>query len=180
MFVPEQYHLSIELEKKRYALHDNTIGNAGYVRFLTEVVDTVAPYTDDASNVLDYGCGENAVLARLLRQRGVRCEVYDPMYYPTVPEKTEGYDAIILCEVIEHCRNLNEVIVFIQELLSVKGVVCVRTQCYSEVSAMPEWWYAQDPTHIHFFSQKALEVVAQRLNRRVTVSPQKRDIFLFT
>lgn len=180
VFVPETYHVSSERERERYALHDNTPGNSGYVRFLTEVADVISPCLSAAKRVLDYGCGEHAVLAQLLRQKGIRCDAYDPLYYPELPERNKTYDIIILCEVIEHCRNLDEVIASVRELLSSEGIVCVRTQCYSEVSAVPQWWYAQDCTHINFFSEKALAVVARRLNRVVTVSSQKSDIFLFT
>lgn len=180
VFVPEMYHVSPEQERERYALHDNTPENTGYLRFLTEVADVIAPYVPAAGKILDYGSGEHAVLAELLRQRGVQCDAYDPLYSPEPPKQNNKYDIIILCEVIEHCRNLNEVIASVRNLLSSGGVVCVRTQCYSEVSAIPAWWYAQDCTHINFFSEKALEVVARRLNRTLTVSPLKNDIFLFS
>lgn len=180
VFVPEAYHIAPEQERARYALHNNTVENAGYVRFLTEVADSVLPFVSVSTHVLDFGSGEHAVLTHLLRERGVHCEAFDPMYSPTVQEKPNGYDIVILCEVIEHCRNLTEVINSIQNQLSPEGVVCIRTQCYPEVSAIPAWWYAQDLTHINLFSITALEFLAQRLGRTLSVSPQKNDIYLIT
>ena len=36
----------------------------------------------------------------------VFCESYDPLYGLLIDEKREKYDVIVLCEVIEHLRNL--------------------------------------------------------------------------
>jgi SAM-dependent methyltransferase len=177
VFVPEEYHISAEAERQRYALHDNVIINSGYVRFLTEVITAVSPYLNENSMVLDYGCGENAVLMQVLRNEGVACDAYDPLYsYPYPVEKQ--YDVIILCEVIEHCRNLQELFQSLRMLLRPEGIVCIRTQCYRETAGISRWWYAQDVTHINFFLLHALETVARKLDRKV-VGTEKGDIFLF-
>lgn len=176
VFVPQEYHVSIEAERRRYALHDNTITNSGYVRFLTEVITAISPGPDKNSMVLDYGCGEHAVLTRLLGDEGIACDAYDPLY-PYQNPAGKRYTIIVLCEVIEHCRNLQELLQSLRMLLHPGGTVCIRTQCYPEAAAISRWWYAQDVTHINFFSLPALETVARKLDRKV-IGTEKEDIFL--
>ena len=37
-------------------------------------------YITAESEVLDFGCGEHAVLTAILRSRGMTCDAYDPLY----------------------------------------------------------------------------------------------------
>jgi SAM-dependent methyltransferase len=178
VFVPENYYLPIDLERQRYDLHDNSASNDGYVRFLGQVADIVCAFTAPASRVLDYGCGKNAVLTGLLTGRGRLCDPFDPLY--DYPLKTGGggtYDAIVMCEVIEHCRNIAATLADVRTLLTPGGLLLLRTQLYPPSGDIARWWYAQDPTHINFFSWKAIEAVAATVERpaMTTDSP---DIFI--
>ena len=177
LFVPPDYHLSVQDERTRYALHDNTVENGGYVRFLSEVADVVQRQVVPGARLLDFGCGKHAVLAGMLRSRGMACDAWDPLYpYPALPE-TPTYGGIVLCEVIEHCRDLPGTIRRIGELRTPKAVVILRTQCPPGAVDLHKWWYAQDCTHIHLFSIRALEAVAARLGRAL-VPTALPDIFL--
>lgn len=182
IFVPERCHLTTAQERERYALHDNTVANAGYVRYLGEVAKVLDEHACYGASVLDYGCGEHAVLASILASKGYHCTPYDPLYvFPERLNRTTGrYSAIILCEVIEHCRDVRKTIADVRDRVEENGTVLIRTQCYPEPpESLPRWWYAQDPTHIAFFSTAALACVARLLNkkfRRTSVD----DIYLFT
>ncbi|HEX7507756.1 MAG TPA: hypothetical protein VF550_13345, partial [Polyangia bacterium] len=68
VFVPSQFWLSEDEERARYAHHDNSPANEGYVKFLAQVARVVEGL--GGGRVLDFGSGENAVLADILRQRG--------------------------------------------------------------------------------------------------------------
>jgi hypothetical protein len=176
--VPEMYHLSVDQERQRYSLHDNTARNDGYVRFLGEVADIIDTYAAPEARILDYGCGKNAVLTDLLVKRGRRCDPFDPLYeYPLETDSDGAYDIVIMCEVIEHCRNLRAVLDGVRRLLTPSGAVVVRTQLYPSHGDIARWWYAQDLTHVNLFSWKAVEEAAALLGRSAapTVSA---DIFV--
>jgi len=180
VFVPEMYHLTVEQERSRYALHNNTADNAGYVGYLEEVALVLATLVAPNVSVLDYGCGEHAVLTSILDSRRYNCTPFDPLYtFPHHPVRQNGiYAAVIVCEVIEHCRNVRETVLDINSALADKGVVLVRTQCYPEPAAhLPRWWYAQDPTHIAFFSTTTLAYVASLVGRKL-LKTATEDMYL--
>lgn len=182
IFVPTRYHCSVQQERERYALHDNTVLNTGYVRYLQEMVDILDERVPAQATVLDYGCGEHAVLTTLLCEQGYRCLPFDPLYvFPEAPVQEKlRFDAIILCEVIEHCRTIRETIEDLGRKITSRGTVFIRTQCYPHPKvSIAEWWYAKDPTHILFFSYQALEVVAELLGKKLKRSDRK-DVFILS
>ncbi len=184
--MPEAEWVSIDDERVRYGHHDNTRENAGYVRFLGEVAEVVGGIAPVSARILDFGSGENAVLAHLLRDQGHDCAAYDPLYgigaemladsrwrsralpggaetregVETLPGLPRQYDVIVLCEVIEHLRDLRDELARIRACLAPGGRVVVRTQCYPSLAALPTWWYARDATHINFFAPATLDVAA--------------------
>jgi 2-polyprenyl-3-methyl-5-hydroxy-6-metoxy-1,4-benzoquinol methylase len=204
--VPERYRLSVDDERARYGLHDNTMSNEGYVRFLSQVADVAAGLWRSGMRVLDFGCGENAALCRLLGDKGIDCCAYDPLYgrllpgsayingvnninnndadnsgqsgmiYPSNPCR---FDMIILCEVIEHLRDISGELNFIGQLLRDGGTIILRTQVYENLSVFPGWWYAQDPTHINFFNRQALRKAAAIINKNL-VNTDYPDIFVLS
>jgi SAM-dependent methyltransferase len=178
VFVPEGQWVSVDAERERYGHHDNTAENAGYVSFLSEVADVVRKIAPMRARILDFGSGENAVLAHLLRERGYDCAAYDPVYGIGSASSGEPYDVIVVCEVIEHLRDLRGELARLRSWLAPGGRVVVRTQCYPSLEALPTWWYARDITHINFFSPAALEVAAALcgLSCAATATP---DIFVW-
>ena len=212
--VPERYRLSVDGERVRYGLHDNTMSNAGYVRFLSQVADVAAGLWRPGMRVLDFGSGENAALCRLLEDKGVDCCAYDPLYGRMLPDSTyinganDGnndnngndtndtnddcnsyqydmiypsnpcrFDIVILCEVIEHLRDIARELEFIGKLSRDGGTVILRTQTYETLSAFPGWWYAQDPTHINFFNRQSLKKAAAIINKNLE-NTDYPDIFV--
>lgn len=147
-------------ERTRYAYHDNSESNPGYVGFLGEVADVVTELAKAGARILDFGAGENAVLTRLLRRRGYDCAPYDPLYELGIGALSGRYDVVVVCEVIEHLRDLRREVVALGEALAPDGCIVVRTRCYPSVAAIPDWWYARDATHINFFAPDTLAVAA--------------------
>jgi 2-polyprenyl-3-methyl-5-hydroxy-6-metoxy-1,4-benzoquinol methylase len=160
-------------------MHDNSESNSGYVRFLNAVAETAISYTPENGSILDFGCGKNAVLAGILSKKGVRCDSYDPLFNYSIDFSDKHYDTIILCEVIEHIRNLHEDLSLIQKLTKQDSKVIIRTQRYPSLESFPQWWYRQDSTHLNFFSDKALEYIAALMNR-VCVETLYKDIVVLT
>jgi SAM-dependent methyltransferase len=199
--VPPQYRLSKTDEAARYALHDNTLSNQGYVDFLNEVADVAVGAASEMPRrrlsaggtseppvkLLDFGCGKNAALCRLLERRGMDCRSYDPLYENLrLPEIADKYDIIAACEVVEHLRDLAGELRFMRGLLRDGGAIIIRTRLYdgadvdigAGASDFKNWWYAQDPTHINFFSRKSLDMVASIFDKRIEETGYM-DIFIF-
>lgn len=160
MFVPEAQWVTVAEERARYGHHDNTAANEGYVRFLGEVADVVCGLTARGASVLDFGSGENHVLTDMLGGRTRRCHAYDPLYGLGGDALLGKYDAIVLCEVIEHLRDLPGELLKLGCCLRPGGHVVVRTQCYPSLAEIPSWWYARDITHLNFFAPRTLEHAA--------------------
>lgn len=173
VFVPEAEWVSLADERARYAHHHNTPANTGYVRFLGQVVDVVCALAGPGARVLDFGSGARAVLTELLRARGRDCVAHDPLYDLGKDALAENYDAIVLCEVIEHLRDLRGELARIARCVRPGGAVVVRTQRYPSLAELPAWWYARDVTHINFFAEKTLAVAASAcgLVARATALP---------
>ena len=161
MFVPEAQWLRVEDERARYAHHDNVPSNEGYLRFLGEVADVVNGLVEPDRRILDFGSGEQAVLSGLLQARGLQCTAYDPLYGQGNGALDDRYDVIVLCEVIEHLRQLRTELVRLAGRLRPGGRLVVRTQCYPSLAELSSWWYARDPTHINFFAEPTLEHAAR-------------------
>ncbi len=176
VFVPPEYHLSTEQERRRYDLHDNTEKNQGYVGFLGQVADVAESVSPKEGRFLDFGCGKEAVLSSLLERRNRRCDCFDPLYEHTI-DMENRYETVILCEVIEHCRNVHETLMSIRRLLLHGGAVIVRTQCRPDNSDLMQWWYVQDPAHVCFFSAGSLRFAANVMNIALETT-QYRDIFV--
>lgn len=179
VFVPKAQWLSVAAERERYAHHDNTAANEGYVRFLGEVADLACAHLGPGGRVLDFGSGPNAVLTGLLRARGHACVAYDPVYGVGADALADRYDAVVACEVIEHLREPRAELARITACLRPGGSVVVRTRCYPSVAEIPSWWYARDLAHINFFGARTLDVGARLcgLSCRRTSAP---DIFVWS
>ena len=175
VFVPEAEWPSPQAERARYDHHDNTPANAGYLRFLHEVVARVEALNLGAAPILDFGCGEQAVLTTLLSERGFTCDGYDPLYGR---DRLGGpYGLVILCEVIEHIRDLRGELTRLSALLHANGKILVRTRLYPSVEQIANWWYSRDLTHINFFAEETIGHAA-RLAGKNAVTRLAEDMFV--
>jgi hypothetical protein len=177
IFVPEEDWVTLEDEVDRYDKHENNITNEGYVCFLNEVVSVVKTLRKKSPCILDFGSGKNAVLSLLLNNEGFDCEAYDPLYNRLLKNSGKQYDVIVLCEVIEHIRDLSLESILINKLLSPDGIIIIRTKLYPSKNRIFTWWYTQDKTHINFFSRQAVDAFASKFGKRTdeTLYP---DIFI--
>lgn len=175
--VPEQYWLSHAEEKERYKKHNNSEKNHGYVAYLNEIVAIVKNIGKAAPEILDFGSGERAILTELLKKNGYNCTAYDPVFGKYLNKETNLFDIVILCEVIEHLRDITGELKTIRSLLKNNGVLIVRTRLYPSVEDIKGWWYTQDKTHINFFSKAAIENVAQ-ISGLFNVIAKAEDIFV--
>lgn len=152
VFISQQDILPDHEEESRYLEHENSISDAGYVAFLSRLLEPMSSFLKYDDLVLDYGSGPEPVLAQLLRHRGFDAFTYDPFFSPVLHEAV--YDGVTATESFEHFFNPKEEIETIVSLLSPGGVLGVMTLRYDERTDFQDWHYMRDPTHIGFFSNK--------------------------
>lgn len=178
VFVPKEFHLDLEEEKRRYGKHTNYKNNKDYVEYLSTVADQALALPVQSPRVLDFGSGPEQVLADILTRRGVKCASHDPLYGIFADMGGEKFDIIVACEVFEHLRDIQKEIRLISRLLKPDGLVYVHTQLYDDVKDFPSWWYIKDLTHINFFCEKTMQTMADMMGKKI-YSANKKDTVIF-
>jgi hypothetical protein len=177
IFVPVSQFVTIEEERARYELHDNTGDNAGYRSFLGGVAEIVAQVTAQSGRILDFGSGRHAVLTALLRERGYSCTACDPLYGIGMDFAEFTYNTVVLCETIEHLRDLKEDVRVITRLVNPSGTLVIRTGLHPQPGSFGSWWYKNDPTHINYLGMPTIEWIAKAFGYAV-VDSRKNGILL--
>jgi SAM-dependent methyltransferase len=176
VFVPGSFHLSLEDETARYLLHENTLSNEGYVRMFLEKIALIKQYCPGIHSVLDYGCGPEPVLAKLMERDGFDCDTYDPYFFPGYPEKK--YDLVISTEVFEHFRDVRAELKRIKSLLDAGGFLAVTTLFHDTAGNFGEWWYISDPTHICFFGIRTFDWIGKEFGLKILFTDKKNFIIM--
>jgi len=170
--VPRAQHLSNDDQRKRYALHHNTLDNAGYVAMLERFIDRLGRHLTPPARVLDYGCGVNRILVQLLERKEYRAAGYDPLY--EIGRNLNGpYDAVISTEVFEHFARPRDEVESIRRLLEPNGLLAVSTSFHPAWERMPEWWYGRDPAHVALYSQTTMRWIAANIGFEIIELDEK-------
>jgi len=104
--IDEKHIIPKEEEKHRYAQHQNTMDNEGYVAIFERFIEeSINPFNTNAQTVLEFGVGPTPVLAELLKKRSFFVDVYDIYFYPEKVYEGKCYDFITATEVFEHLRE---------------------------------------------------------------------------
>ena len=152
---PAEY-LSPADEKERYDEHNNDVDDPGYRQFVKPLVDKVLQKYGSEAIGLDYGAGPGPVSAVLLRERGLKIELYDPFYWNEQAVFDKKYDFIICCEVIEHFQAPAKEFKLLRSLLKPNGSLYCMTEIYTDGLDFSCWHYKNDPTHVFFYHRQAL------------------------
>lgn len=152
---PAEY-LSPADEKERYDEHNNDVDDPGYRQFVKPLVDRVLQKYGSEAIGLDYGAGPGPVSAVLLRERGLKIELYDPFYWNERAVFDKKYDFIICCEVIEHFQAPAKEFKLLRSLLKPNGSLYCMTEIYTDGLDFSRWHYKNDPTHVFFYHRQAL------------------------
>jgi SAM-dependent methyltransferase len=166
-------------EKARYDLHDNRWDNPDYREYLQKIADHFLSFFNRPLRILDFGSGPDGVLARLLQQSGQTVVAYDPLYNLPLPPSAGLFDAIILCEVFEHLRDLDSELALIRQSLAPDGVLYLRTELLNPGQPLDSWWYMNDSTHLRFLCPESLVFLAQRLDLEVRDTDNRKWALLF-
>ena len=178
IFVPSGQWLSPEEEKARYANHENGADNPDYVRYLTDISHEIDRVPIMHPRILDFGSGPEYVLAQVLRKRGIDCEPYDPVYNLGEENLSSQFDIVVLCETIEHVRDVQKELNLLRRVCKPHGYIFIRTELYPRKEDFLHWWYALDPTHINFFNSNAMNTMSNMIERYVFYANNKNVVIL--
>ncbi|MGI5174162.1 class I SAM-dependent methyltransferase [Treponema sp. OMZ 840] len=175
IFVHPDCFISAEAQKKRYLLHNNSLADKGYRSFLADFADTALFYIKKLlgrppHTVFDYGCGNGALVELLasytrsgLLPEDTEIRGWDPFFAPGVQFFPGGADAVLCLEVAEHFESPHEGFAGLARACKAGGILAVHTLFAPDnVDDFKSWWYKEDPTHVSFYTQKALELCAKR------------------
>ena len=157
-FVPASAHIPPAAELARYRLHQNSLNDAGYVRFLEPAQRALERHAPAGGRVLDYGAGPVPVLAELLRQAGFLVATYDRCFAPDTV-LMPPFDAVVSTETFEHFRDPRADLDRIAGLLGEGGLLVVMTSLWTPACDFTRWHYATDTTHVLFYALETFRYI---------------------
>lgn len=160
IFVRPEFRPDRREEEARYRLHDSGPDNEGYLTFLRQAVEPALPYLAAGMHGLDFGCGPGPAIASLLEPDGIRCEKYDPFFFPDPPRGP--FDFIFATECFEHFFSPAQEIARISRLLKPGAVLTVMTEKWTTPELFPRWHYAGDRTHVSFYHERTFTFICDR------------------
>ncbi len=183
--------LTPEAERARYTLHDNSLNNVGYKRYLEDFLASIVGYPEilnagfcNSWRFFDYGSGPEPALISLMREKGFEARGWDPFFAPEEKCYPGGADIVTCLEVAEHFIDPEKDFTALSSCVTPGGFLALGTHLLDDLSqrepapeatpeAAPEavpaaetyaafssWWYRQDPTHVSFYTKKALVLIA--------------------
>lgn len=162
IFKSPECHQDLSLQKERYDLHENDEDHVGYRAYFQRFLDFTLPLAGAPENALDFGCGRSILLAKMLRENGIACDAYDPLYHPDTMSDSKKYELIVCTEVFEHLHQPGEVFERLLERLEEGGYLAIQTQFHpNELGRFKTWYYHQDPTHVVFFTTQTFKVLCE-------------------
>lgn len=159
-FVDSSQRPDRDAEYARYLQHKNDPADWRYRRFLSKLADPLLARLQRPSLVLDYGCGPGPALAAMLGEAGHDARIYDPFFYPDRAALAQTYDAITCTEVAEHFHHPAEEFDRLGAMLRPGGWLAVMTCFQTEEPRFADWHYRKDPTHVVFYREATLRVIA--------------------
>lgn len=175
IFLDLKDRLSPSDEKKRYEMHTNSLQDSGYRAYLEKFIDDIMHFLSikgesivKIENIIDYGSGPNPCLVQLLREKGYRAQGWDPFFSPEKAGLDSGHDMVTCLEVAEHFGIPRNDFIKIAQYIDLDGFLGLGTHLLPEFSSAEQlwdffntWWYRQDSTHISFYSETSLQIVAE-------------------
>ena len=155
VFVPPNYLLSHDEEKKRYDFHQNDPNDSRYRTFLIRLFAPIEAKLSPGARGLDFGCGPGPTLSLMLEEAGYPCAIYDSHYADHPDVLTTQYDFLTCSETLEHMYRPREEFERFLTLVKPGGWIGIMTQQH-DTAPVPfdRWHYKDDDTHVCFFSKK--------------------------
>ena len=177
VFVPKIYHLSEADERARYDTHNNDPEDDRYRKFLSQLLNPLQEKISKGASGLDFGSGPGPTLSLMLEDFGHSVVLYDKFYAKNDVVFEEQYDFITASEVVEHLRQPMAELNRLMGLLKNNGILAIMTQILTPQVDFSQWYYKNDPSHIGFFSEKALNCLAKKWQLELYVISERVIIF---
>ena len=168
VFVPSQYHLSEPEERKRYDTHNNNPEDLRYRQSLSRLTEPLNELISSDSYGLDFGCGPGPTLSLMLEKEGHQVDLYDKYYVKDLSVFNKEFDFVTLTEVIEHLSDPLFELERLTSILKPGGIIAIMTQTLSRDIDFEAWYYKNDPSHIGFYNQKSLQILADQLELQMS------------
>jgi len=142
-----------------------------------QVVDPLVRNVPPSATGLNFGSGPSPVLSDLLREKGLNVSDYDPLYAPGAVLNPGTYEFIACCETVEHFRDPERDWKVMAQLLVPGGCLAVKTYLYGSDTEFSAWRYANDETHICFYSERTMSWIAADTGLNVVEGPANLTVF---
>lgn len=160
---------SLEQAVAHYSQHRNDVNDPAYRRFLSRLANPLKQVLSPDSQGLDYGCGPGPALAAMLEEAGHRVALYDPIFQPDQHALEGSYDFITCSEVAEHFHAPAAEFDRLGRLLKPGGWLAVMTCFQTDDARFADWHYRRDPTHVVFYREETLHLVARQRGWACTI-----------
>jgi hypothetical protein len=157
IFRPIEKLLDNEKEKERYESHTNDSDDLGYQNFVSPITNCVLKEFSKEDIGLDFGCGKDSPIVKILRNNEYKIFEYDPYFFDDKKLLEQKYDYIACCEVIEHFYTPKKEFELFKKLLKDNGVLYLMTGIYKDNIDFSKWWYKNDLTHVFIYTDKTFE-----------------------
>lgn len=158
IFTESKFLPSLAEERSRYLSHNNGIQYPGYVNFLKQIIEPSLPFLSANMRGLDYGCGPMPTLSILLKNEGLLCLDYDPLFFPVMPDGL--FDFIFATECFEHFHKPGKEIEKISGILKPGGYLMIMTTQWESRDNFSSWYYTNDLTHVSFYHKNTFDYIA--------------------
>ncbi len=127
--------------------------------------------------ILDFGSGSGGLTAGL-QKRGFDATPLEPMIHGYLKDKNfpENFDVVVALEVIEHLPNVRGELHEIEKVLTSGGIMLFTTlltnsfiNTQHEKQYFKNWIYKDDQTHVNFFCNKTISVIADLGNYDIDI-----------
>ena len=178
-FKDPDFHLLGQDEKDIYDKHENNSEDVRYQDFLSPITNSVLNEIPKDSIGLDFGCGTDSAIMKVLNNNGYKCEGFDIFYKNEPKLLNQKYDYITSSEVIEHFYNPKKEFELLKSLLKPKGAMYLMTDIFDETQKQFDtWYYKNDPTHVFMYQKHTFEIIKQMYGFS-EVKTEKRLIKLY-
>lgn len=164
-------------EKAEYDQHRNEVDDTGYRRFLGKLADELTPLLPPSARGLDFGCGPGPALVAMLNESGFSTVGYDPIYARDQTRLLDSYDFITCTEVVEHLHDPAGTFQLLDQCLRPGGWLGVMTCFQTDDERFAQWHYRRDPTHVVFYREATMRVLAARYGWECRIP--RKDVALF-
>lgn len=174
IFVDPTQRLSREDEKNQYLVNANTLDEEAHIAVLNQIIEPALAYINEDMKGLDYGCGPDPLLSKLLEKKSLRCYNYDPLFDFGHPE--EIYDYIFATECLENFFVPAVDLKRMDDMLKSGGYLFITTSQSPSIEKFEDWNYRHDPTHVSFYNLETFNYIAKKLKYHLVYNDGERCV----